>query len=41
MEVDDGGVDEFGEEREESLEVGEEWWVVERPWAGLVQVPVG
>ena len=41
MEVDDGGVDEFGEEREESLEVGEEWRVIEGPWACLVGVPVG
>lgn len=39
--VDDGRVQHRGEEGEEVFEVGEEWWVVEGPWAGLVGVPLG
>lgn len=37
----DVGVDEVGEEGEEAFEVGEERRVIEGPWAGFVEVPLG
>lgn len=41
MEVSHGGVHKGSEEREEFLEVSEERWVVECPWAGGVGIPAG
>lgn len=41
MKIHDLGIEETSEEGEEALEVGEERRVVERPLAGLVEVPFG
>lgn len=40
MEMGHGGVHKGSEKRKKMLEMGEEWRVIEGPWAGFIRVPL-